>query len=142
MNARQVSGIDTQIANRIHNCRTQLGLSQTDLATKLGISFQQVQKYEKATNRIGAGRLFQLAVIFDVPVETLFPEREASLAQSAASRATAEAFSEILLTADGRRLLLAFRKVENRLVRKKIIRLIESLVTTDELSQEINPEDN
>jgi transcriptional regulator with XRE-family HTH domain len=142
MSAKQVSGIDTQIANRIYSCRTRLGLSQTDLAAKLGISFQQVQKYEKGTNRIGAGRLFQLAMIFNVPVETLFPEKDTSSSHTAEYEATAKAFSEILLTADGRRLCLAFRKVEDRQVRKRIINLIESLSDhPDGPPLEVGPED-
>jgi transcriptional regulator with XRE-family HTH domain len=142
MSAKQVSGIDTQIANRIYSCRTQLGLSQTDLAVKLGISFQQVQKYEKGANRIGAGRLFQLATIFNVPIEALFPDKEASPSQSDEFKTTAKDLSEILLTVDGRRLFLAFQKIEDRLVRKRVISLIEALVAHGAPPQKAVPEDD
>lgn len=62
------SGIDAHVALRVRARRMELGLSQADLACHLEISYQQVQKYERATNRLSAGRLKQLADLLDVPV--------------------------------------------------------------------------
>src|SRR5580704_10142441 len=69
---RQPNSADIQIGKSIRAHRLITGMSQSDLARKLGVSFQQIQKYEKGMNRVGAGRLPQIAKIFDVPIGTLF----------------------------------------------------------------------
>jgi transcriptional regulator with XRE-family HTH domain len=69
---RKPNFADIQIGESIRAHRLVQGMSQSDLARQLGVSFQQVQKYEKGTNRIGAGRLPQIAEIFDIPISALF----------------------------------------------------------------------
>ena len=68
--------VDVHVGSRVRLRRTLLGMSQTDIADALGLTFQQVQKYEKGVNRISASRLYQISLIFDVPVESFFEEIE------------------------------------------------------------------
>src|ERR1051325_8767177 len=63
---------DVSVGQRIRSQRLMLGLSQTELGNKLGITFQQIQKYEKGTNRVSAGRLQQIAQLFKMPVSFFF----------------------------------------------------------------------
>ena len=72
MSGRLPNAIDRRVASRLRLRRLEAGLTQTMLADALGISFQQLQKYEGATNRISAGALYQLAVPLDVPVQYFF----------------------------------------------------------------------
>src|ERR1700722_4906649 len=69
---RSPNAADGEVGESIRAHRLIAGMSQTDLANKLGVSFQQVQKYEKGVNRVGAGRLPQIARIFDIPISALF----------------------------------------------------------------------
>lgn len=66
------NNIDEYVAERIRTARIASGMSQGELGGKLGISFQQVQKYENGTNRVSAGRLYHIAVIFDLPIPHFF----------------------------------------------------------------------
>lgn len=69
---KSATAVDRHVGSRIRVRRNMRGLSQTELASALGITFQQVQKYEKGTNRIGAGRLYRVAEILGVPVQWFF----------------------------------------------------------------------
>ena len=73
------------VGNRVRQRRTLLGLSQERLASALDLTFQQVQKYERGANRIGAGRLYQLARALDVPVTYFFEDMDDAHYQSASS---------------------------------------------------------
>jgi transcriptional regulator with XRE-family HTH domain len=64
--------VDVEVGQRIRIQRLQSGLSQTSLAEHLGVTFQQVQKYEKGVNRVGAGRLTKIANVLGIPVSTFF----------------------------------------------------------------------
>ncbi len=75
---------DIAVGNRVRELRMRAGLSQQALAERIGLSFQQVQKYEKGTNRMGASRLIQIASVLNVPVEALFEGLETSNAASGA----------------------------------------------------------
>ena len=72
---------DLAVGQRIRSQRLMLGLSQTELGKELGISFQQIQKYEKGTNRVSAGRLLHIAQLFEMPV-TFFYEGASGKASS------------------------------------------------------------
>lgn len=72
MSGRLPNAIDRHVASRLRLRRLEAGLSQTTLAAALGVTFQQLQKYEGATNRISAGALYQLALTLDVPVQYFF----------------------------------------------------------------------
>jgi transcriptional regulator with XRE-family HTH domain len=66
--------IDVLVGQNIRICRLQRGLSQSELGEKVGVKFQQIQKYEKGVNRVGASRLFQIAAALEVPLTSLFAE--------------------------------------------------------------------
>jgi transcriptional regulator with XRE-family HTH domain len=74
------NAVDAHVGSRVRLRRNILGLSQTGLGDALGLSFQQVQKYERGTNRIGASRLLEMARVLDVPVAFFFDEIEPGLA--------------------------------------------------------------
>ena len=68
----QANTVDTYVGQRIRDKRNERGMSQTEVANALGVTFQQVQKYERGTNRVGASRLFDLSGILSVPVQYFF----------------------------------------------------------------------
>ena len=118
---------DKQIATRIRAHRKSIGLSQAALASKLGITFQQIQKYERGVNRIGASRLYQLARIFNLPISAFFPDSEAAAERAeVGGRGVSEIF-EFTLSAEGWRLCRAFFKISNPRIRKSIVRLMQEL---------------
>jgi transcriptional regulator with XRE-family HTH domain len=82
MSSRRPDSVDIHVGQTIRAHRLAAGLAQTDLAQKLGISFQQLQKYEKGMNRVGAGRLSRIARVLNIPV-TKFFENEAEMPASA-----------------------------------------------------------
>ena len=113
--SRSPNETDVVVGSRIRLRRKQLSMTQTDLAQQLGITFQQVQKYEKGTNRVGASRLAHLAQILEVPIPFFFPQQD-----------TADSPDEILsLLADPQALELqrAFALVASSAMRRAIIAL-------------------
>src|SRR5437899_668362 len=78
--------IDVHVGSRIRLRRTLLGMSQEKLGEAIGLTFQQVQKYERGANRVGSSRLFDLARVLDVPVSYFFEDMEASVAAKSPSR--------------------------------------------------------
>jgi len=109
--------------------RRMLGMSQERLARQLGLTFQQVQKYEKGINRISAGRLQQLSEILDVPVSFFF-ENASELAEQPAERMEASPpthVADILATPDGEALLKAFMRIEDKAIRRSIVRFVEAV---------------
>jgi transcriptional regulator with XRE-family HTH domain len=69
---RTATSIDKHFGRQIRSARVAINMSQTSLAEKLGISFQQVQKYEAGANRIAAGRLYEISEVFGVPIASMF----------------------------------------------------------------------
>lgn len=114
--------VDEQVGARVRMRRLMLGMSQEELAEGLGLTFQQVQKYEKGTNRISASRLQQIAQILQVPVSFLFQEFEAPDAKQAPSW-----LSGFLATKDGLALTKAFMTIRDRQVRRRIVQLVEAI---------------
>jgi transcriptional regulator with XRE-family HTH domain len=107
-----------------------LNMSQTDLGNALGLTFQQVQKYEKGRNRIGAGRLQHLSQILQVPVPFFFEGAPAPFGIRKAAKGMADApspahVSDFLATSEGLDLAKAFMCVEDRSLRRAIVRLVE-----------------
>jgi transcriptional regulator with XRE-family HTH domain len=109
--------------------RKMLSMSQTNLGTALGLTFQQVQKYEKGTNRIGAGRLQQMAHALQVPVSFFFEDplkpNRGSIARQKHSPVYVDDF---LSTTDGLALTKAFMRIRDPRVRRGIVKLVEEIV--------------
>src|SRR6476661_10152055 len=78
--------IDVHVGSRVRLRRTLLGMSQEKLGEAIGLTFQQVQKYERGANRVGSSRLFDLARVLEVPIAYFFEDMEASVANKSPSR--------------------------------------------------------
>jgi transcriptional regulator with XRE-family HTH domain len=114
---------DVVVGQRIRSQRLMLGLSQTELGNKIGITFQQIQKYEKGTNRVSAGRLQQIAQLFKVPVSFFF---EGAPGKVASAEHINESL-EFLDTAASVRLVRAFAEIDDASVRRDIVALVEGI---------------
>jgi transcriptional regulator with XRE-family HTH domain len=106
--------------------RLMLGLSQEKLADGLGLTFQQVQKYEKGTNRIGASRLQQIANILKVPPQFFFEELPKGRATHDAAPSTAY-INEFVASTDGLALIKAFMAIESTALRRSIVHVVEQI---------------
>jgi transcriptional regulator with XRE-family HTH domain len=106
--------------------RKMLGLSQEKLGEKLGITFQQIQKYEKGTNRVGASRLQAMATALEVPVSYFFPD-EAGAAAGGMREEGATFMMDFLSTTEGLELSRAFVAVRDAKVRRKVLELVRAL---------------
>ncbi len=127
--------IDTHVGSRVRLRRMLMGMSQERLGDSMGLTFQQVQKYEKGVNRIGASRLFQISKILDVPVQFFFEEAP-NLTEAGAAPGMAEPESqtfiiEFLNSREGLELNRAFSKISDARIRKSIIDLIRALSAAD-----------
>lgn len=120
--------VDAYVGARIGLRRSALGLSQSALAQQLGISFQQVQKYETGQNRISASRLHRAATVLGTSVETFFPPVET--ARGAADDGW-EQMRFITATADGRAVAAGFPLIEDRDIRKAVARIVRALARDD-----------
>jgi transcriptional regulator with XRE-family HTH domain len=116
---------DIDIGRRIRAQRLVRGMSQTDLANRIGITFQQVQKYEKGVNRVGAGRLTRIAEVLGVPVAFLFGASEAPAGSPSEGANAAFAFLE---TAGALRLVHAYADIKNPRIRRALVTLAEQIV--------------
>jgi transcriptional regulator with XRE-family HTH domain len=127
---KQASPIDVQVGTRVRLRRMLIGMSQEKLGEMLGLTFQQVQKYEKGVNRIGAGRLFQVAHILGVPID-YFYEGVNGMGEGAPGFAEPGGSSppvmEFLSSGEGLQLSLAFMKIKDPKVRKRVLDLVKSL---------------
>jgi transcriptional regulator with XRE-family HTH domain len=122
--------IDKYVGNRLRMRRLMLDMSQTDIADALGLTFQQVQKYEKGTNRIGASRLQHISQILQVPVSFFFEDVPAAPGlwpSETTEPRSASYVTDFLATSDGLSLAKAFMLVENPKLRRAIVRLVEEI---------------
>jgi transcriptional regulator with XRE-family HTH domain len=127
--------IDKHVGGRVRMQRMLLGMSQEKLGDAIGLTFQQVQKYEKGANRISASRLQQIAGVVGVPV-TFFFEGQPGLPR-AASREVDDApspdiLTDFLATSDGLALAKAFTRIKRAKVRRGIVRLVEEITMDDD----------
>ena len=136
MAGKKPNPIDTHVGSRVRLRRMLMGMSQERLGDSMSLTFQQVQKYEKGVNRIGASRLFQISKILDVPVQFFFEEAP-DLAEARAAPGMAEPESqtfiiEFLNSREGLELNRAFSKISDAKIRKSVIDLIRALSATNE----------
>jgi transcriptional regulator with XRE-family HTH domain len=122
--------IDKHVGSRVRMRRMMLGMSQEKLGDALDLTFQQVQKYEKGTNRIGASRLQQISHILQVPVSFFFEGAPATAGNSLPmGEAPSPAFvSDFLASSEGLALTKAFMKIDDVKVRRRIVDLVEAIV--------------
>lgn len=128
---RKPNPIDIHVGGRIRLRRMMSGLSQERLGEHMGLTFQQIQKYEKGANRVGASRLFQLAQVLEVPVSYFFDDLESDeasgLASGFAESKSQDFVLEFLNSREGLELNRAFVKIQDPKVRRKVVDLIRSL---------------
>ena len=126
---------DKHVGARVRMRRMMLGMSQEKLGDALGLTFQQVQKYEKGTNRIGASRLQQISQILQVPVSFFFEGAPSAVTigrHEAFGEAPSPAYvSDFLATSDGLALTKAFTRIEDSKLRRRIVDLVEQIATRD-----------
>jgi transcriptional regulator with XRE-family HTH domain len=127
--------IDKHVGSRVRMRRMMLSMSQEKLGDALGLTFQQVQKYEKGTNRIGASRLQQISQILQVPVSFFFegaPHVGEARHTGGMNEAPSPAYvSDFLATSDGLSLTKAFMRIKNNKMRRRIVDLVEQIAGED-----------
>lgn len=121
--------IDVHVGSRVRLRRMMLGMSQEKLGESLGITFQQIQKYEKGTNRIGASRLQHIATILKVPVAFFFEDAPGTPdeAPGVGDNPQTTYVVDFLSSSDGLALNKAFVRIESPKVRKKVVELVKSI---------------
>jgi transcriptional regulator with XRE-family HTH domain len=124
MAQRSSTPADREIGRRVKVRRLDLGISQTTVAEALGLTFQQVQKYEKGTNRISAARLKRLAEILDVSISYFYDDK---LSGSKKKQTT----FALLDTAYSLRLMRAFTRIKDRRIQLRTVELVEGIADAD-----------
>ncbi|WP_295556189.1 helix-turn-helix transcriptional regulator [uncultured Hyphomicrobium sp.] len=130
--SRKPNPIDAHVGTRVRLRRMLLGMSQEKLGEHLGLTFQQVQKYEKGVNRIGASRLFDLSRVLGVPVQFFYDEAPSELVDTSTTpgfseRPTETYVIEFLSTREGLELNKAFVKIADPRVRRSVVELVRAL---------------
>jgi transcriptional regulator with XRE-family HTH domain len=120
---------DKYVGTQVRMRRLLLDMSQTDLGNALGLTFQQVQKYEKGANRIGASRLQHISQILQVPVEFFFDgvPHERRERQASTGAVSPQFVSDYLATKDGLQLTKAFMQIPDAQLRRSIVKLVEQI---------------
>jgi transcriptional regulator with XRE-family HTH domain len=125
--------IDKHVGSRVRMRRMMLAMSQQKLADALGLTFQQVQKYERGANRMGASRLQQMSDILQVPVEFFF-EGAPNTSEPHGSNGSALSMAQIddfISDSDGLRLIGAFIRIDNADLRRRIVMLVQEIAGDD-----------
>ena len=128
--AKAATPMDALVGSRLRTRRKQLRISQERLGKEVGVSFQQVQKYENGTNRIGAGRLFEVARILDVPIDFFY--EGVSRGTEERTGDAAPPVMEFVSSGEGLQLSLAFMKIKDAKVRKRMLDLVKSLAEEED----------
>ena len=134
MSAKVPNPIDAYVGSRVRTRRLMLGMSQERLAEQIGVTFQQVQKYEKGTNRIGASRLQAIAGVLAVPVAFFFQQDNSQPLNTDGLGAIngLEDLSDFLTSKEGLSLNKAFMKINDPSIRQSVLTLIKSLASTSD----------
>ena len=126
--------VDVYVGGRVRQLRTMLGMSQEKLGEALGLTFQQVQKYERGVNRIGASRLYQISEVLDVSINYFFEDISPSLTKKRGKAALAEAQAEYdhdpMAKRETLELVRSYYKIKDPKVRRRIFDLIKQLGKT------------
>ena len=125
---------DKHVGSRVRMRRLMLGMSQTKLADAIGLTFQQVQKYEKGTNRMGASRLMQIAQVLQVSVPSFFEgaPSASSLRKGKAVAPSTAYVSEFISSSDGLTLIKAFMQIKEAKLQRSIVNLVEQIADSRE----------
>jgi transcriptional regulator with XRE-family HTH domain len=125
--SRRANPVDVHVGSRVRLRRMLLGMSQEKLGEHLGLTFQQIQKYEKGINRIGASRLFDLSKVLAVPVQFFYEELPVSGDGAGGFAEQPESYAvEFLASREGLELNKAFARITDPRVRRSIVELVRS----------------
>jgi transcriptional regulator with XRE-family HTH domain len=129
MGIRSPTAVDVHVGQRLRTARLAKGLSQTALGSALGLSFQQIQKYENGVNRIGTGRLHDLAKILEAPLAYFLEGLEKS-SKDLGPNVEMIAITAALSTAEGVRIAIALSAIGNSVLRRRIADLLEEVISS------------
>lgn len=131
MPKKQANPVDAHVGTRVRLRRMLVGMSQERLGELLGLTFQQVQKYEKGVNRIAAGRLFEISSILGVPISFFYEDFDGHRRGFAESGESAPVM-EFVSSNEGFQLSLAYMSIKDPKVRRRILDLVRSLAADEE----------
>jgi transcriptional regulator with XRE-family HTH domain len=133
MSTKAPNPVDKYVGSRVRMRRIMLGMSQEKLGEALGLTFQQVQKYEKGTNRVGASRIQQISEILQVPVSFLFEGGPSGTPSAGSfSEGTSPAYvSDFLATSEGLALTRAFTRITDAKLRRSIVEMVEQIAARE-----------
>jgi transcriptional regulator with XRE-family HTH domain len=132
---KQPNPIDVHVGSRVRLRRTMQGLTQEKLGDSLGITFQQIQKYEKGANRIGASRLQNIAIVLNTPISFFFedaPNEEGTTIGGVEESGSSNYVVDFLSSSEGLQLNRAFINIRDATVRRRIIELAKALASNQE----------
>lgn len=126
---RKPNPIDVHVGSRVRLRRTMIGMSQEKLGDALGITFQQIQKYEKGANRVGASRLQEISRVLNTPISFFFEDAPGSPGSGDGFQESSSTnyVVDFLSSSDGLQLNRAFVKIEDPKVRRKLVELAKAL---------------
>jgi len=130
MGNRDTNAVDIHVGRRVHTARLAKGISQGALGSAVGVSFQQIQKYENGTNRIGTGRLHEIGQALEVPLGYFFEGTDDSSKKHSANAAMT-AITRALNTPEGVRIAIALSAIENAELRRGIAGLLEEIIANE-----------
>jgi transcriptional regulator with XRE-family HTH domain len=128
--ARRADLRDAEVGRRVRARRLECRLSQTELADRIGVTFQQVQKYEKGVNRIGAGRLQRISEALEVPISFFFGGTTGPSATREATGGNESVFG-FLQTSGSVRIVKAFHRIKSRKARQLLVEMAEELASEE-----------
>lgn len=134
LKARGPHPIDVHVGARVKLRRMLLGMSQEALGKALGLTFQQIQKYEKGANRIGASRIFELSKLLDVPIQFFYDDYGDAVSGTAGGMAEADAgdsFMALVNSPEGVELCRYFAAITDPQVKKRVLDLVKTIAETE-----------
>lgn len=129
---RAANAIDRKLGQRVRSRRLEIGMSQERLAELLGVTFQQVQKYEKGVNRIAASRLHDIAAALDQPVARFFEGLASARSAGGVGETARDYVDDALATPEGAQLIALFASIKNQKVRRRVVELVKALTEENE----------
>jgi transcriptional regulator with XRE-family HTH domain len=120
---RSAQPVDVKLGQRVKTRRLAIGMSQERLAELTGVTFQQIQKYEKGLNRMAASRLWEIAKALEMPVSDLFEPSSAV----ASKRAGPDRAAEVMSTSEGAQLVTLFLSIRSKPARRKVVEFVRAL---------------
>jgi transcriptional regulator with XRE-family HTH domain len=128
MSTKAPNPVDKYVGSRVRMRRIMLGMSQEKLGEALGLTFQQIQKYEKGTNRVGASRLQQISEVLQVPVSFLFDGGPSGVVGGESAESASPGYiADFLATSEGLALTRAFTRIPDSKLRRSIVDLVEQI---------------